>query len=191
MLDKKSFFLNSTLRTKYIVQFTIYFVLLFYASLITNCTSTIRYSRSESRVENGRLYVTPKWDYRKNYQLPTSKLKSVIDSYLGVRYKSGGSNRNGFDCSGFVCTVFKEVNRANLPRSSRKLQKVGYKVSPQSGRMGDIVIFTSWPIRVVNHVGIYMGNDIFAHASSSKGVTYSNLNDEYYKKRFLEIRRLF
>ena len=100
-------------------------------------------------------------------------------------------SRSGVDCSGFICLVFKELNGARLPRSSGKLWKLGRVVSPQEARPGDVVFFRGGLFGTINHVGIYMGDNSFIHASSSNGVIYSALDDQYYKKRFAGIRRVF
>jgi lipoprotein Spr len=110
---------------------------------------------------------------------------------LGTRYKRGGENRAGLDCSGFVCRVFRELNGAKLPRSSGKQWKLGRLVSPADARPGDFVFFRGGLFGTVNHVGIYMGGGRFVHASTSNGVIYSSLDDDYYKKHFAGIRRVF
>jgi hypothetical protein len=137
------------------------------------------------------LYVTTKWDYRTSYHLPLGRLKKIADSYLGTRYKNGGESRAGVDCSGFVCLVFKELNRAKLPRSSAKQWKLGVPVHPSSARPGDFVFFRGGLFGGINHVGIYMGDNTFIHASKSSGVVYSTLDDQYYKSHFAGIRRVF
>jgi murein DD-endopeptidase / murein LD-carboxypeptidase len=138
-----------------------------------------------------RMLVPANWDYRTNYQVPVTRLKKIADSYLGTRYKSGGMSRAGLDCSGFVCLVFKELNQARLPRSSGQQWKLGRGVSIADARAGDFVFFRGGLFGMVNHVGIYMGDNSFIHASKSSGVIYSTLDDDYYKKHFAGIRRVF
>ena len=69
-----------------------------------------RYTRDAEG--NLHMMVPADWDYRTNYHMPESRLKKIADSYLGTTYKNGGINRKGLDCSGFVCLVFKELNKA-------------------------------------------------------------------------------
>jgi hypothetical protein len=149
----------------------------------------IRYVRDSEG--NTHVYVPAHWDYRTTYKVPEERLRRIAESYLGVRYKNSGMSRDGVDCSGLVCLVFKEVNQANLPRSSRKMWKLGSSVSVSDARPGDFVFFRGGLFSMINHVGIYMGNQTFIHASSSNGVIYSSLDDEYYKKHFAGIRRIF
>ena len=150
---------------------------------------SVRYVRDQNG--NLRMLVPANWDYRKDYQVPQARLKKIADSYLGTRYKSGGMSRGGVDCSGFVCLVFKELNQANLPRSSGQQWKLGTVVSPDDARPGDFVFFRGGLFGFVNHVGIYMGDNSFVHASTSNGVMYSSLDDGYYKKHFAGVRRVF
>jgi murein DD-endopeptidase / murein LD-carboxypeptidase len=157
--------------------------------LLEGCAPAVRYGGGPTG-EN-HYYVPPNWDYRSSYKVPETKLKRIVDSYIGVRYKSGGMERSGFDCSGFVCVVFRELNHAHLPRSTGKLKWLGRQVSPADARIGDLVFFHGGVFGGINHVGIYMGNRTFAHSSTSKGVTYDALDDEYYQKHFGMIRRIF
>ena len=123
-------------------------------------------------------------------KLPQSRLKEIVDSYMGVRHRSGGTTRKGMDCSGFVWRVYTDLGYKEFKRtSSAKMCKLGRRVSQRKAQPGDLVFFKRW-LRI-NHVGIYMGENTFAHVSSKKGVTYTSLDDEYFGKRFVCIRRLY
>jgi lipoprotein Spr len=156
---------------------------------LAGCAPSERYAEDKSG--KSHYYVSPNWDYRKNYKVPGTKLKQIVDSYIGVRYKNGGMTRKGFDCSGFVSVVFRELNHAKIPRSTGKLRWQGRQISAYDARLGDLVFFRGGVFGGINHVGIYMGNRTFAHASTSKGVTYDSLDDEYYRKHFVMVRRIF
>jgi lipoprotein Spr len=158
------------------------------ALALGGCAPSVRYAGDPSGKQH--YYVPPDWDYRAGYKVPETKLKRIVDSYIGVRYKNGGMERSGFDCSGFVCVVFRELNHARLPRSTGKLRWLGTQVSAYDARIGDLVFFRGGVFGGINHVGIYMGNRTFAHASTSKGVTYDALDDEYYRKHFVMVRRI-
>lgn len=122
--------------------------------------------------------------------IKASSLKKTADSYLGIRYKYGGTTRKGIDCSGLIWRVFKDVGHKDFERiSSSELYKRGKSVSRKNLKQGDLCFFG--PGRRVNHVGIYMGNNKFIHASSSKGVTYSSLDNVYWKPRLIGFRRIF
>lgn len=117
-----------------------------------------------------------------------SKLESTVEPLIGIKYRYGGSTTKGFDCSGFVRYVFGKLG-IDLPRSSRELYKVGQKVSKDELRVGDLVFFNTSG-KGVSHVGIYMGDGLFVHSSTSKGVTYTSMNDKYYAKRYVGARRI-
>lgn len=117
-------------------------------------------------------------------------LKKIVNSYIGVRYRYGGTNRRGMDCSGFVWRVFHDLGHKNFLRiPSSKMTKLGKSVRKRNIAVGDLVFFKR-RMRV-NHVGIYMGNNKFAHATTQRGVTYTSLDDEYFSKRFYCIRRVY
>jgi probable lipoprotein NlpC len=137
------------------------------------------------------LMVPADWDYRKYYKVPPERLKEIIGKYIGTPYRYGGTSPKGMDCSGFVKVVFEELNHARLPRTSYAMSRLGSPVGIKSGQPGDLVFFKTGILSRINHVGIYTGNGAFAHASRKKGVTFSELVNDYYKKRFAGIRRLF
>jgi cell wall-associated NlpC family hydrolase len=156
---------------------------------ISSCVSSSRSVRSSPWEE---AFDAPNsGDHGESPRGPENKLKHIANSYLGVRYKAGGMSRSGFDCSGFVVVVFKEVYGVTLPRSTGKLKWIGRSVSKRDARLGDLVFFKGGAFNSVNHVGVYMGNNAFVHASTSKGVRYDKLDDAYYTKHFAMIRRVF
>lgn len=109
--------------------------------------------------------------------------------FLGVPYRFGGASSRGFDCSGFVWTVFK-LNGISLPRTSREQFGVGRSISREELIPGDLVFFRNKYGRIF-HVGIYMGGSRFIHASSSAGrVQLADLDHHYYTARFAGGRRI-
>jgi len=121
------------------------------------------------------------------------KIEADAKSFLGTRYVWGATGPNKFDCSGFTQWVFRDAG-INIPRVSRDQAKVGQYVSFNNLRKGDMVFFDTNKHKkgVVTHVGIYLGNGYFIHASSAaKKVVVFNWNEKpYYKKRFLWGRRV-
>ena len=113
--------------------------------------------------------------------------------FLGVRYRSGGTTKAGFDCSGLMCTTFKEID-VNLPRTSRDQANYGIKVKRKQAQKGDLIFFATNRKRTISHVGMITevnGDEIkFIHSSTSSGVIISSLNEDYYKKRFVQINRV-
>jgi cell wall-associated NlpC family hydrolase len=112
-----------------------------------------------------------------------------IIAFLKVPYSYGGSTKDGIDCSAFTSLIYASAGNILLPRSAREQYRVGSKVTKGKLRFGDLVFFTTAGRRP-SHVGIYLENAMFAHASSSDGVTLSSLENAYYRKRFLGARRI-
>jgi cell wall-associated NlpC family hydrolase len=118
------------------------------------------------------------------------KIEKIAKSHLGKRYLWGGNGPDRFDCSGLTKSVYKE-NGITLPRKSYRQARVGKRVSRYRLKKGDLVFFDSPRSRKISHVGIFIGNGDFIHASSSNnGVIISNLNSSYYAKHFRLGRRL-
>lgn len=103
--------------------------------------------------------------------------------YIGVPYRWAGTNASGFDCSGFVMAVYKEMG-LNLSRMADSQYYQGQKISKQDLSVGDLVFFSTYTSGV-SHVGIYVGENRFIHASSSKGVIIDSLDDPYYRARYV------
>lgn len=123
----------------------------------------------------------------------TSAGESVVriaSRFKGVRYRWGGSSRSGFDCSGFTRYVFRQRTGVVLPHSASAQFRKGVPVSRGELKPGDLVFFQTYR-RGASHVGIYIGNGKFIHASSAGGrVRVDSLNDGYYRRRYVGARRL-
>lgn len=109
------------------------------------------------------------------------KLLQSIDSWIGTPYKYGGRSKSGTDCSGFCLNVYNEVYNIDIERSTVDILNQSKVVKKAELQEGDFVFFKIKSSRV-NHVGIYIANGYFAHASSSKGVMISSLSEAYWTK---------
>lgn len=113
-------------------------------------------------------------------------------TWLGTPYRFGGDDRDGIDCSAFVQKVF-EVEGEKLPRTTQEQLSVGSEVGiDEEFEPGDRLFFAFGRLGkgVADHTGIYIGNNEFIQASSSKGVTISNIGDgSYYKQNLVAVRR--
>lgn len=121
-----------------------------------------------------------------------SRLVRVVEGYLGVPYKWGGTTRAGMDCSAFTRTVFRQTYGIELPRTSRQIYRVGRSVSRrQDLKPGDLVFFqNTFSGRGVSHVGIYVGKGRFAHVGVSTGATITSLDHPYFRVRYVGARRV-
>lgn len=110
-----------------------------------------------------------------------------VADWMGVPYRYAGNSKRGTDCSGFTAQIYKKVYKKKLERSSDdQRDKDSRKVSRRNLQEGDLVFFSSGQSRKkVAHVGIYLKNNKFAHASTSKGVIVSNLDEDYYRRHWL------
>lgn len=118
---------------------------------------------------------------------------SLIDTArgnLGVRYRWGGTSRSGFDCSGLTTYVYKTHGKS-LPRTAAEQSRQGQAVGKGELKQGDLVFFRTRGGSRVSHVGIYVGDGKFIHASSGSGrVVTSSLNEGYYSRRYAGARRV-
>lgn len=118
-----------------------------------------------------------------------SKIMEQISEYAGVPYAVGGDSKDGVDCGSFVALVYKNATGLELPRTSTDQFYHCPAVPGNEAHFGDLVFFNTTG-QHGSHVGIYIGNRLFAHASVSIGVTISTLESTYYKNRFEGVRRL-
>ena len=118
------------------------------------------------------------------------ELTSVSSKYLGVRYAYGGTTSKGFDCSGYVRQVFKEVGIPSLDRTTTGMYGQGTAVKKSDLQEGDLVFFNTSG-KGVSHVGIYIGSGDFIHASTSMGVITTSINDkEYWGDKYIGAKRI-
>jgi cell wall-associated NlpC family hydrolase len=122
----------------------------------------------------------------------SQKLIEIGKAYIGTPYRMGGLIRDGepvaFDCSLFVQHVYASLG-VDLPRTSKEQAQKGEKVDPGSISQGDLLFFRTNG-KTISHVAICVGNGKMIHASSSCGVTISDMNSSYWKKRFVTARRV-
>ena len=116
--------------------------------------------------------------------LPSKALLENVDEWYGVRYMKGGQSKRGVDCSGLTTAVYASVYGIALPRVSREQYRISRKISTTELEEGDLVFFNTTG-GGVSHVGVYLGNSKFIHASVSKGVMVNSLFESYYLKRFI------
>ena len=116
-------------------------------------------------------------------------LYEAINSWLGVPYKYGGTDRNGIDCSAFVGAIYKEVYGITLNRTANDMTRNVNFIPRSQLREGDLVFFKNSNGKV-SHVGIYLKDNLFAHSSTSNGVSVSSLENTYWKKHFYKAGRV-
>ncbi|NOS35170.1 MAG: glycoside hydrolase [Deltaproteobacteria bacterium] len=123
-----------------------------------------------------------------NRSLLKKKLYSQYEEWKGVRYRLGGLNKKGIDCSGFVYMTFKSKFGVKLPRTTELQSKLGDPVKRSKLKTGDLIFFKTSPR--VRHVGIYLEKGKFLHASKKRGVMISRLSNVYWKSRYWKAKRV-
>lgn len=114
-------------------------------------------------------------------------LKGAL-SHLGEPYRFGGASSAGWDCSGYVSAMYNRYLMIKLPRNTRGLYSASVKVKKPDSRPGDLAFFKI-ESNTLSHVGIYIGDGRFIHASTSRGVIISRLDEEYYRRSFIGFKR--
>jgi probable lipoprotein NlpC len=130
-----------------------------------------------------------------NYSEPLSEnerqqIIETAESYLETPYRHHGQDASGFDCSGFVYSIYLEAINLRLPRSTKELYQCTRPININDARPGDLIFFSIKGNAQPDHVGLVVDNLDFIHSSKSKGVTISNLSDQYYHRKFLSARTL-
>ena len=154
-------------------------------------TSTTRNStHRESNAENlSALQV--KYAVRLNTpaeEVKNTKMFEFIDDWYGTPYHLGGSTKKGVDCSAFSQFLFASVYGLSIPRTAREQYNLTNRISRTQLTEGDLIFFNTRG--GISHVGIYLQNNKFVHASTSGGVMISDIFDEYWAKKFVGVGRL-
>lgn len=127
--------------------------------------------------------TTSYWDNPNN-----ARFLDQYQKWQGTPYRLGGNNLYGVDCSAFVQAVYYDAYGLTLPRTTAFQSKVGKKVAYSEAKSGDLIFFKTG--RKTRHVGIYLGADAFMHASTSKGVIISRLDNPYWASVFWHFRAI-
>ena len=157
---------------------------LFAILVLSSCGSqkALLYNPTEVRQVSGKLGI--ELNNKNKEDDKYMPLYAEASLWIGVRYKYGGITKSGVDCSGLTYNVYKKAYRKTLPRSTADLEKKAIKnVSKNNLKPGDLVFFaTSGNKKKITHVGIYLKDNKFIHASTSRGVIVSRLDEDYYKR---------
>jgi NlpC/P60 family len=110
-------------------------------------------------------------------------LYDFIEDWWATRYRYGGTDKSGIDCSAFTGKLIQQVYNITMPRTAREQFQACDMVANEDLQEGDLVFFNTRG--GISHVGFYLGNNYFVHSSTSGGVTISSLTDDYYSRKFL------
>lgn len=115
------------------------------------------------------------------------ELFDFYSEWEGVGYKLGGDSKNGIDCSGFIQKAFKEKFGLTMPRTTLEQAVIGKEITKDELKSGDLVFFKTGDI---SHVGVYLEDGMFIHASTKIGVTISELDNSYFSKSYWKAQRV-
>ncbi|MBE2898294.1 C40 family peptidase [Pasteurellaceae bacterium TAE3-ERU1] len=148
--------------------------------LASACTSVQQGTQSVQYRTNTPANMSAKGDFMEFLQL-----QNFYRKWAGVRYRLGGNTKRGIDCSAFVSRAFANVFGVALPRTTSEQRYVGKRINKADLQPGDLIFF-----RRNRHVGIYIGNGDFIHASTSQGVTTSSIESGYWARHYSQARRV-
>lgn len=118
------------------------------------------------------------------------KLYYFIDDWMGVPYKYGGKDKSGIDCSGFTGLLYKEVYNKNISGPTSTLIELTNIIPESELKEGDMVFFQIEKKGKVSHVGVYLQNNKFVHATTKKGVMINDLSETYYRQHYFKSGRV-
>jgi lipoprotein Spr len=156
---------------------------------------TTKYDVMPSNLSEGEKLNWLQLKYSLRVDIPAESITNIpllqkIDEWWGTPYSLGGSSKNGVDCSYFTLDVMKEVYKVNLKRTAAEQYEQSSKIEWNNLKEGDLIFFKAEGRRNISHVGIYLANNKFAHASTSQGVTISDLADPYWQRRLYSLGRV-
>ena len=149
--------------------------------MMHSCSPAVRFSTQTEGAQN-----KPPADFERTGK---SRLWQAAQSWLNVPYKFGGMDRSGIDCSALSRTLYQDAYGIELPRMARDQMQGGRFVRQPWLKAGDLLFFRDYRGTFQDHVGVFLGDGKFIHASSSQGVTISDLFSAYYQERLISARR--
>ncbi|MDD0824783.1 NlpC/P60 family protein [Mannheimia sp. AT1] len=162
-------------------------ILLTSMSILSACSST----DSSGKTRTGsKIYHSSYHSDLSDPIMAISRLSEHQYEWKGTRYRLGGNSKAGIDCSGFMQVTFRDLFGIDLPRTTNDQAKKGKKIAKKELRTGDLVFFKTGRGPNGKHVGVYVKNGQFLHASTKGGVIYSDINSPYWSKTFWQARRL-
>lgn len=163
---------------------------IFVAAMLTACSSS-EDATSPSQAKTSKIFAKP--TFKSSIADPIMAIASLSEhqrDWAGTRYRLGGSSRKGVDCSAFMQITFRDLFGIDLPRTTTEQSKEGTKISKSELQTGDLVFFKTGRGPNGKHVGVYVKDGQFLHASTKGGVIYSDLSSPYWSKTFWQARRL-
>ena len=151
--------------------------------LLSGCSNTS--AVSDQKISASTISSQSLSSYERNVK---KSFLSVYDRWAGVPYRFGGNSFQGIDCSAFVQVAYRDAIGISLPRTTSLQSNVGHGVNYDGAAVGDLIFFKT--SRTTRHVGVYLGDKQFLHASTSQGVIISRVDNPYWASKFWHFRRV-
>ncbi len=158
--------------------------------MLSSCHSSKKVYPNDPIYDNGgaKYYDKSNDDYSDTKNISNTRKAIVKEAkrWIGTPYAYSGKSRKGTDCSGMVMTIYENVTGIKLPRNSAKQSEFCTRIDKKNLLPGDLVFFATGKSKNrISHVGIYIGNGNMIHASTSRGVTINNIEEQYYRKTYI------
>ena len=148
----------------------------------SNSTKTESSSKSIKKQYANKLGVSES-------DIKNETLYKFINEWQGVPYKYSGKDKSGIDCSGLTSTLYLKVYKKTISSNTKALVGEVKKINESDLKEGDLVFFNTNG-KSISHVGVYLQNNKFVHASTKKGVMVSDMNEPYFKKTYVSSGRV-
>ncbi len=175
---------------KAILKYVSFGLILFY---VVSCKHQQTISKSESKASK-KVSNELKQKYSAKLGVSESDIKNeklyqFVNEWYGVTYKYAGKDKAGIDCSGLASTLYLQVYKKKISSNTKALADEVKKIKESDLKEGDLVFFITFG-KTISHVGVYLQNHKFIHASTKKGVMISDLNEPYFKKTYVSSGRV-
>ena len=168
------------------------FCLFYLVSCKHHQTTTKSSESSSEKKENNSHSLKKQYSVKlgvSESDIKNEKLYQFINEWYGVTYKYGGKDKSGIDCSGLTSTLYSQIYKKTISSNTKALVGEVKKISESDLKEGDLVFFNTNG-KSISHVGVYLQNHKFVHASTKKGVMISDMNEPYFKKTYVSSGRV-
>jgi cell wall-associated NlpC family hydrolase len=167
---------------------------IFIALAIASCSPHKKLTTSDKHTNTSTSTAQLKKKYSTLLNVDEQKIESIplyvlIDEWYGTTYKYGSCDKNGIDCSNFAAVIYQEIYKKSLKGSSASIFNQCTAVSKNELQEGDLVFFKIEK-NTISHIGVYLQNNKFVHATTKKGVMIDDLDEAYYAKSFFKGGRI-
>lgn len=169
------------------MRFKIKYILIYLVFFIASCKHHQKNSKSD-KLNSLKKEFAFKLGVSES-EIKNEKLFQFIDDWEGVPYKYGGKDKTGIDCSALTAQLYLDVYSKTIASSTKDLIKEGLTIKESDLKEGDLLFFNTEG-KKISHVGVYLKNNKFLHASTKKGVMISDLNEPYFKKTYVSSGRI-